>query len=61
MYSFCIFIGENNFTYLLTYLDIPQAKKFHWTFLFIDDLYALTDGGQFQKSHATKCTPSNWY
>ena len=57
MYFFCIFIGKNKFTYL----DIAQAKGFHGAFRFIDDLYALNDEEEFQKSHTTKFTPSNWY
>ena len=31
--------------------DIARAKKFHETFRFIDDLCALNDGRQFQKSY----------
>ena len=46
MYLFCTFIGENK----LTYLDIVQAKKFHGTFRIIDDLCALNDRSEFQKS-----------
>ena len=30
---------------------IAQAKKFHRIFWFIDDLWALNDGGEFQKSY----------
>ena len=60
MYFFCIFIG-NYGKNKLTYLDIAQAKRLHGTFRFIDNPCALNDGGEFQKSHTTKFTPSNRY
>ena len=31
--------------------DIALTKKFQGTFRFIDDICALNDGGQFQKSN----------
>ena len=31
--------------------DIPRAKMFHGTFRFVDDLCALNDGENFQKSY----------
>ena len=47
MYLFCIFIGEKK----LAYLYIVHARKFHETFRFIGDLFALNYMVESQKSY----------
>ena len=42
---------ECDFMSKLIKTDISRAKKFHATFRFIDDLCAVNDGGEFQKSY----------